>query len=136
MARPDKVFVEFRGEIATAIGGTFGDSDLVCVKSDSSGNLTLAGQGEAEGVIWTPEGKSDSSVANYKTATAGTEYTVFQVAQFVDTMDIADGLSIWSVASGAVSTSAPGAGTVQKIGTVYRNDNGESRLVINVPLAD
>lgn len=135
MSRPDRLFVEHRAVVGTtAIDGVFGSTDLVCVKSDATGKLVLADQGEAEGIIWTPEGKSESGLASYKTATAGSKYTVMQVAQIVEAADIAVGLSIWSVDSGAVSTSAPGTGTVQKLGTAYYGDNGEVRLFVNVSL--
>lgn len=133
MARPDKVFVAFRGIVATNIGGVFGDGDLVTVKNDGSGKLVVAGAGEAEGVIWTPEGKSDSSVSNFKTVTTNQVVTVYQIAQFTDTTGLADGDVIWTAASGDVVTSEPAAtATRQKIGMVFTGDNTESRLMINV----
>jgi hypothetical protein len=133
MARPDKVFVAFRGIVATNIGGVFGDGDLVTVKNDGSGKLVVAGAGEAEGVIWTPEGKSDSSVSNFKTVTTDQVVTVYRDAQFTGTTGLADGDTIWTAASGDVVTSEPAAtATRQKIGTVLSGSNTESRLIINV----
>lgn len=133
MARPDKVFVAFRGIAATNIGGVFGDTDLVCVKNDGSGKLVVAGAGEAEGVIWTPEGKSDSGVTNFKTVTTDQVVTVYAIAQFTGTTGLADGDVIWTAASGDVVTSEPATtATRQKIGMVFTGDNTESRLNINV----
>lgn len=133
MARPDKVFVAFRGIAATNIGGVFGDTDLVCVKNDGSGKLVVAGAGEAEGVIWTPEGKSDSSVSNYKTVSTNQVVTVYQIAQFTGTTGLADGDIVWTAASGDIATSEPAAtATRQKIGVVFTGDNTESRLMVNI----
>lgn len=141
MARPDKIYARFRGVVAANLTGVWGDDtapDLICVKSDGSGLLVAADQGEAEGVIWTPEGKSDSGVANFNVALAGSVMTVFVGAEFVGTFDEAStaealtaGDGVWSADSGTISDSAPAA-PVQKIGQMFASDEGDARLFLNV----
>ncbi len=110
------------------------------VRRDANGLLVVATQGTAEGVIWTPEGKASTAVANYYDAAIGSKMTVFMIAQFTDIegdAGLTDGAVLWSTAGGDVVFAAPGTGTVQKVGFVCVNDTGvDSRLVINVPLAD
>ena len=146
MARPDKVLTRFRGVVASDLTGVWGDDaapDLINVKLDASGNLVAADQGEAIGVIWTPEGKASSDVANFNVALAGSVMTVFVCAEFVGTFDeatSADALTagdgVWSDASGSVVDSAPGAGVVQQIGFMLNSDEGDDRLFLNVVLPD
>lgn len=135
MSRPDKVYVRFRGHVKsdTAITGLFGTgSDLVCVTVDGSGDLVLAGSGLAEGVIWTPEGKADTGVANYNVAAAGAMMTVYVIAEFVGT-GLTVGNKIWSKAVGDVQTTATSA-PIQQIGMVVNNDpaKGDERLFVNI----
>lgn len=138
MARPDKVYVRFRGVVAANLTGVWGDAtdpDLICVDLDASGNLVAAGAGAAKGVIWTPEGKSDSSVANYNVALAGSVMTVFVNAEFTGTFDgtpaLVAGEEVWSAASGDVVDAAPGVGG-QLIGFMAASDEGDPRFILNV----
>lgn len=135
MSRPDKIYSRFRGVVKsdTAIAGVFGTgTDLACVTVDANGELVLAGSGLAEGVIWTPEGKADSGVANFATAAAGSVVTVYTNAEFVDT-GLTVGNKIWADAAGDVATSATAVPT-QQIGMVVLNDpaKGGERFVLNV----
>jgi len=135
MSRPDKVYARFRGHVKsdTAITGLFGTgSDLVCVTTDGSGDIVLAGEGLAEGVIWTPEGKADSGVANFNVAAAGAVVTVYTNAEFVGT-GLTVGDKIWSTAVGDVQNSATSVPT-QQIGMVVNNDpaKGGERFVVNI----
>lgn len=135
MSRPDKVTGRFRGVVKsdTAITGLYGTgADLVNVTTDAGGELVLAGQGLAEGVIWTPEGKADSGVANFNVAAAGTVVTVYTHAEFVDT-GLTVGDKVWSDAAGDIATSATAVPT-QQIGMVVLNDpaKGGERFVINI----
>ena len=141
MARIDKVTVRFRGVVATDITGIWGDDaapDLCCVIVNSSGLLIVSTAGDAEGVIWTPEGKSDTGVANYNVALAGSTMTVLVNAELVGTFDedtsadaILVGESIWSGAAGTIVNSVPAAPT-QKIGFMAASSSGDPRLVLNV----
>ena len=146
MARPDKVYVRFRGTPAANLTGVWGDDtapDLINVKLDGSGLLVAADQGEAIGVVWTPEGKASFDVANANVALAGAPVTVFVAAEFVGTFDEAStaealtaGEGVWSADSGTISDSAPGSGVVQQIGFMVASDEGDTRLVLNVVLPD
>jgi len=138
MSRPDKITGRFRGVVAqaTAIAGVFGPAgseDLALVKIDGSGELVLATQGEAVGVIVTTEGKASSSVANFRTAAAGSVVTVYTHCEIVD-----DGATVgdeyWSTAAGDVVTVVPGATPVQKVGVVLNNDaaKGGTRTLFNI----
>jgi hypothetical protein len=125
MARLDKTFVEVRATVKsdTAIAGVFGDDtnpNLACVALDANGELVLAGEGAALGVIDTTEGKADSSVPGFLSAAAGSVVTVFKVAQFVEVTDagLTAGDPIYSAAAGDVATSPPAS--VQKIGDVMK----------------
>ncbi len=135
MSRPDKVYARFRGHVKadTAITGVYGTgSDLVNVTVNGSGDLVLAGSGLAEGVIWTPEGKADSGVANFNVAAAGSIVTVYTNAEFVGT-GLTVGNKIWSIAAGDVQNSATSVPT-QQIGMVVNNDpaKGGERFVVNI----
>lgn len=142
MARPDKVYARFRGVVASNLTGVWGDDDapdLINVTVDGSGLLVAAGQGLALGVIWTPEGKAHDGVADYNVALAGSVMTVFVIAEFVGTFDedtsgaaLVAGEGVWSIAAGSVDDAAPGAGVVQRIGTMVASDEGGPRLVLNV----
>lgn len=142
MARPDKVYVRFRGTPASNLTGVWGDDaapDLICVKLDSNGKLVASGQGEALGVVWTPEGKAHPDVANFNVALATQVYTVFVIAEFVGSFTenstgaaLTVGEGVWSIAAGSVDDAAPGAGTVQKIGHMAYSDEGGPRLFLNI----
>jgi len=141
MARPDKVYSRFRAVVGTAaLTGQFGAAttpDLICVEVGTDGKLYASPQGGAEGVVWTPEGKADPTVSNFNVAPIGATVTVFTSAEFTDDLDaLVAGDKVWSAASGDVVESAPGTGTVQRIGVVVTDDTGDDRLIINVPLAD
>lgn len=141
MANIDKVYTRFRGVVATAITGVWGDDtlpDLACVMLDASGLLVVADQGEALGVIWTPEGKAHSGVANYNVAAAGSVMTVLVSAELVGTFDeavssdaVTVGDLIYSDAAGATTVSAPAAPT-QQIGFMAASDEGDPRVILNV----
>lgn len=140
MARPDKIMGRFRGVVAAAITGQFGDAtapDLALVMSDASGNLIVATEGIAEGVIWTPEGKASTEVANYNVAAAGSVMTVFTLAEFSDVESetlFAAGDTLWSSAAGDAVIAAP---TIkQRVGVVYANEKGTERLVFNIALPE
>jgi hypothetical protein len=142
MARPDKVYSRFRAVVGTAaltgqFGGPSAAKELICVETGTDGKLYASDQGAAEGVVWTPEGKADPTVSNYNVAPIGSTVTVFTSAEFTDDLDtLVAGDKVWSAASGGIVESAPGTGTVQKIGMVVTDDTGDDRLIINVPLAD
>ena len=143
MARIDKVYVRFRGVVAaaTAITGIWGDDaapDLACVILDASGELIVSTAGDAMGVIWTPEGKSDPAVANYNVAAAGSVMTVMVNAELVGTFDedtsadaILVGESVWSGAAGTIVNALP-AVPRQLIGFMAASDEGDPRLILNV----
>jgi hypothetical protein len=130
MARPDKVTARFRGVVAANLTGVFGDAttpDLICVDIDASGQLVAAGAAAVKGVIWTPEGKASTDVANYNVALAGSVMTVFQIAEIVDT-EFSAGDEVFSAAAGDVTTTGPG----QMVGFVVDSDEGSDRLILNV----
>jgi hypothetical protein len=136
MAQFDKVLVRFRGVVASNITGVFGDTvpDLACVDIDGSGELVVSAAGVAKGVIWTPEGKSDTGVANYNVALAGSTMTVLVYGEIVG--DIASptltaGETIWSAAAGDVVDAAP-AKPAQKVGFMAASAEGDPRLIIAV----
>lgn len=137
MARPDKVYVRFRGVVAANLTGVWGDTvpDLICVDLDGSGLLVAAGAGLAKGVIMTTEGKASPDVANYNVALAGQPYTVFVSAEFVSdawaSPTLTAGESIWSGAAGDVVDSVP-ANPAQKIAWMAASDEGNPRLILNV----
>lgn len=138
MARPDKVYTRFRGVVAADLTGVWGDTttpDLICVDIDANGQLVAAGAGAAKGVIWTPEGKSDDSVADFNVALAGSVMTVFTSAEIVGTLDatpLTAGDEVWSAAAGDVTETDPGVGG-QMIGFMADSDEGDDRLILRVP---
>lgn len=134
MARFDKIDVRFRGVVSVDITGVFGDTvpDLVCVDLDASGELVVSAVGVAKGVIWTPEGKSDSGVANYNVALAGSVMTVMVFGEIVGPIaspTLTAGETIWSGAIGDVVDSAPAA-PAQIVGFMMASSAGDPRLVI------
>jgi hypothetical protein len=136
MSRPDKVTSRFRGVVgASNIAGQFGptgEEDLALVKLDANGELVVADQGEALGVIWTPEGKADPTVANFRSAISGSVVTVYTHAEFTDT-GLTVGDELWSTTGGDVVTSAPITPT-QKVGFVVNKDpnRGGENLVFSI----
>lgn len=138
MSRPDKVTGRFRGVVAdaTPIAGVFGPTgaeDLALVKLDANGQLVVAGQGEAIGIIWTPEGKADPTVANFTTAAAGSVVTVYTHAEFQDTGDTA-GDVLWSSASGGVVTTEPLA-PIQPVAFCAAKDANKGGVTLFVNIA-
>jgi len=136
MARIDKVYVRFRGVVASNITGVFGDTvpDLACVDLDASGLLVVSAAAQAKGVIWTPEGKSDSGVANFNVALAGSVMTVMIAAEITGDIlspTLTAGDEIWSAAAGDVVDSVP-ANPAQLIGYSVASSEGDPRLILNV----
>ena len=136
MARFDKIDVRFRGVVSVDITGVFGATvpDLVMVDLDSSGELVVSPASTAKGVIWTPEGKSDSSVANYNVALAGSVMTVMVYGEIVGPIAspaLVAGETIWSGAIGDVVDSVP-ANPAQIVGFVMASSSGDPRLVMAV----
>ncbi len=138
MSRPDKVTSRFRGVVAqaTAIAGVFGPAgteDLALVRIDANGELIVAVQGEAMGVIVTTEGKASSSVANFRTAAAGSVVTVYTHCEIVDDGGTA-GDELWSTAAGDVVTVVPAGTPIQKVGMTLLNDaaKGGTRTLFNI----
>ena len=136
MARPDKVYVRFRGVVLADLLGLWGSAvpDLLCVDVDAAGLLVASAADVAKGVIWTPEGKSDSGVANFNTALAGSTMTVYVNAEF--TGDFASptltaGEEVWSAAAGDVVDSDPGIGG-QLIGFMAASAEGDPRFILNL----
>lgn len=133
MARPDKVYVRFRGVVAANLTGVFGDTtpDLIAVDLDASGQLVAAAAGEAKGIIWTPEGKASTDVANFNVALAGSVMTVFVAAEFVSdawaSPVLAAGDDVFSAAAGDVATTG-----TQLVGFMVDSDEGGDRLVVNI----
>jgi hypothetical protein len=137
MSRIDKVRSEFRARVAagTAIAGVFGPTgleDLALVTTDANGELVVATQGLAKGIIMTTEGKADSGVASFLTAAAGSMVTVFTACEIVD-----DGATVgdeyWSTAAGDVVTTEP-VTPIQLVATVYNRDpaKGGTKTVYNI----
>lgn len=110
---------KFRARAATALDGTagaWGDGDLLCVDFDGNGELIVnAGVGDAKGVIYTPEGRRDSSVANFKEVQGGKVYTVLTFGEIQEMASAASpafsaGDKVYAAASGDVTAaSATGA---------------------------
>ncbi len=137
MSRPDKVTGRVRGVVAAAtdLAGVFGPTgleDLVLVTTDSNGELVVATQGEAFGLVVTTEGKADSSVAGFLTAGKGTAVTVYTHCEIVG-----DGASAgdeyWSTAAGDVVTTVPST-PIQKVGVTLAShaDKGGTRSFYNI----
>lgn len=133
MARPDKVYVRFRGVVAANLTGVFGSTvpDLICVDIDANGQLVAAAAGAAKGIIWTPEGKASPDVANFNVALAGSVMTVFTRAEFVSDVwaspALDDGDDVFSAASGDVATTG-----TQQIGFMVDSDEGGDRLIVAI----
>jgi hypothetical protein len=136
MARFDKIDVRFRGVVSVDITGTFGATvpDLCMVDLDSSGELVVSPVATAKGVMWTPEGKSDSGVANYNVALAGSVMTVMVFGEIVGPIAspaLVAGETIWSAAIGDIVDSVP-ANPAQIVGFVMASSAGDPRLVMAV----
>lgn len=136
MARFDKIDVRFRGVVSVNITGTFGDTvpDLVCVDLDGSGELVVSAAGVAKGIIWTPEGKSDTGVANYNVALAGSVMTVLVYGEIVGSIAspaLVAGETIWSAAAGDVVDAVP-VNPAQKVGFMLASSEGDPRLIVAV----
>lgn len=135
MARPDKLpnGGKFRAVAAAGLDGTagaFGDGDLLGVKIGASGTLELAAAADCIGVIYTPEGKRDSSLADYKDVIGGKTYTVIRRGEIVEmggsTPTVAAGDYLFADAAGSAAGSAAGA-----IFLGWVDDTGE-RLILDV----
>ncbi len=137
MARPDKVYTRFRGVVAGSnLIGTWGSTvpDLLCVDLDASGLLVASAADVAKGVIWTPEGKSDSGVANFNSALAGSTMTVYVNAEFTGVFAspaLVAGEEVWSAAAGDIVDADPGIGG-QLIGFMAASAEGDPRFILNL----
>lgn len=139
---------KFRARASAALGGTigaWGDGDLLCVTFDTSGDLVVGAAATTRGVIWVPEGRKDSTKANYKTVIAAKMYTVFTwavVQEMEDatapTMDLGDAL--YAAAAGDVTVTTggvagAGAGAVY-IGQILNDETVKGgtgrKLILNV----
>lgn len=131
---------KFRAKAAAALdgqAGLWGDGDMLCVLINSSGEIALAAAATAEGVIWTPEGKRNSSLANYKTVVGGKWYTVFKFGELSEAENgsspaMAAGNKIYAAAGGDVVVGSV-AGS-KFIGTVLEDPvrTGGLRLVLDI----
>ena len=139
---------KFRARAAAAldgVAGAWGDGDLLCVTFDTNGDLVLAAAATARGVIWTPEGRRDPTVANYKQVQGGKMYTVFTWAVIQEmedgtspTMGLGD--AVYAAASGDVvvtSGGVAGAGAgAMYIGQILNDETVPGgtglRLILNV----
>ena len=98
------------------VAGAWGDGDLLGVLVDANGELALGGLGTTEGIIWTPEGRKDSSKANYKQVQGGKFYTVLfrgilQDMEIGTSPTFGDGDKVYSAAAGDV-TAATAVGAI------------------------
>ncbi len=128
---------KFRATAATALDGTagaWGDTDMLCVDLDASGNLIVSSAGDnCAGVIWTKEGRKEVNGTVTNTVIGGKKYTVFTFAELVEAElaaalpVLAAGDKIYATALGDITVGGV-AGDVY-VGTVL---NGGSRLLINV----
>lgn len=134
---------KFRAKASTALGGTagaWGDGDLLCVDIDGNGELIVnAAVGTAKGVIYTPEGRRDPTVANFKDVIAGKVYTVLTFGEIQEMANAASpafsaGDPVYAAASGDV-TAASATGAVY-IGHIVPDDTVPGgtglKLVLNV----
>jgi hypothetical protein len=118
---------KFRARAAAALdgqAGAWGDGDLLCVTFDAAGDLVIGAAATTRGVIWTPEGRKDSSKANYKQVIGGKMYTVFTWAVFQEmergtspTLD--EGDAVFAAAAGDVINIAAGTATGAGAGAIY-----------------
>jgi hypothetical protein len=78
---------KFRAFAAAGLDGTagaWGIGNLLGVRVDASGTISLGGASTTVGVILTTEGKRDSTHANYKKVVGGSRYTVMRRAIFTE----------------------------------------------------
>lgn len=131
---------KFRAKAAAAldgVAGLWGDLDMLCVLINASGEIALAAAATAEGVIWTPEGKRNSSLAGHKNVIGGKWYTVFK---FGELSEAEVGTSPAMVAGNKIYAAAGGdvvVGSVlgsKFIGTVLEDPvrTGGLRLVLDI----
>lgn len=100
---------KFRASPAAALlatAGAWGDLDCLCVTIDAAGDLIVASATNALGVIWVPEGRKDSSKANYKQV-QDRQYTVFRRATFQEaeigsSPTLTSGNKVYAAAAGDV----------------------------------
>lgn len=128
---------KFRATAAAALDGTagaWGDADMLCVDTDSSGNLIVATAGSCVGVIWTKEGRKSGTTTNAENEViGGRKYTVFTFAEAVEaeigsSPALSAGDKIYGTAAGDVLTTGSAAGDIY-IGEVLTDG---SRMVINI----
>jgi hypothetical protein len=134
---------KFRAKASAALGGTagaWGDGDLLCVDFDANGELIVnAAVGTAKGVIYTPEGRRDSTVATFKQVIAGKVYTVLTFAEIQEMANstspvFAAGDPVYAAAGGDV-TNASAVGAIY-LGQILPDDTVPGgaglKLVLNV----
>lgn len=135
MAKPDKMpnGGKFRAVADASIDGTagaFGDGDLLGVTVGAAGTLLVSDGTNLDGVIYTPEGKRDSSLAGYKDVVGGKTYTVLRFGEIVEmsgsTPAVSAGDKLYGAAAGSAGPSAVGA---VFLGWV---DNTGERLIVDV----
>lgn len=144
MSRPSQMPEggKFRARAAAALDGTagaWGDGDLLCVTFDANGDLIASAIGTAIGIIYTPEGRRDSTQANFKQVIGGKRYTVLTFGEIQEMADstspvFSAGDPVYAAAAGDV-TAASAAGAVY-IGQILEDDTVPGgaglRLVLNV----
>ena len=127
---------KFRATAAAALDtivGAWGDTDMLCVQLDASGELILSAAGDnCDGVIWTKEGRREVNGVVSNAVIGGKKYTVFTFAELVEaevgsSPALSAGDDIYATALGDVTVGGV-AGDIY-IGSVLR---GGSRLLINV----
>lgn len=118
---------KFRARASAALGGTvgaWGDGDLLNVTFDAAGDLIVGTAVTTRGVIWVPEGRVDSSKANYKTVIAAKMYTVFtwavlQEMEIGTSPTLDEGDAVYAAAAGDVINIAAGTATGAGVGAIY-----------------
>lgn len=118
---------KFRARAAAALdgqAGVWGDLDLLCVTFDAAGDLVIGAAATTRGVIWTPEGRKDSTVANFKEVIGGKMYTVFtwavlQEMEIGTSPTLDEGDALFAAAAGDVLNVAAGTATGGGAGAIY-----------------
>lgn len=117
--------------------GVWGDTDMLCVQYDASGNLVIAGAGDnCIGVIWTKEGRKVLSDGTEDEVIGGKKYTVFSFCELVEaevgsSPSLSAGDELYAIATGDVANSAGAASADVYIGQVVTSGNG-LRISVNV----
>ncbi len=127
---------KFRAIAATALNdtvGAWGDTDMLCVQFDASGDLIVSAAGDnCDGIIWTKEGRKE--LTDDDKVIGGRKYTVFTFCELVEaetgsSPSLSEGDALYATAAGDVLASGSAAAGDIYIGTVVA---GGSRIIINV----